>query len=925
MNTPIELFFVKKAFDLIKILGERLVELRRKRTDEINRIEKTFGNLDYLVPYYVVPHAQNVNPADFDEDDTGLIARNNVFDLLDQFLAGPPRYSHAFILSDAGMGKTSLLVMLELFYLNKFIQSDFNVNLYKLGSETIDEISKIESPQNTVLLLDALDEDQEAWESFYNRMQLLLQSTQSFRKVIITCRTQFFPIEHEEDGRIPGVVVLSGFYCSKIFLSPFTDEQVKEYLQKRFNVEKDRKKALKIVTKMHSLKFRPMLLSYVDFFLDKTHEFNDAYTVYKVLVDEWLNRELRKGVITNKSVIFEVCTNIANYMYKGKKRAIEFTEVRDHYMESKNFRSLEYMTIEGRSLLHRNSEGNFKFAHYSILEFFVAQNLLKDPNNLSNTDQVIRFIEDMLVYHDEKNASGINLSKVRLRGRTLPNVNFSGSVISGGDFEQSTLNKADFTSVQADGADFKGCQLSKTKFIGAKCDGSTFSNCVMNKSLMRDANFNQCDFDMVDLSESDLTNTSFVGGLLNKSILDKSELRGAKFNDCKMLSISIRGGCNISSVDFTNANMNGANLEDAIIQDCKFTGATLFEAKLSGVVIRNSNFENAHLSATLSNTKFDNVTLDKITADRGDFTSLVANYITCKDARLNGCRFDDSRISESDFTNALLDGASFNSSNISNSDMTGLKGSHISAEQSHIAKCTFKDAIIANIRLNQSNISGSTFEDAYLPSAYFANAVIKNTTMRRCTLTSSVFSEATLDSINFNGASLVKGRFDGARLKGGDFSNAILDGVIFAGASFENMNFHMARFNSETQWPDGQRPKDFVMLGPGITMRGQKLQNRDLTTADFSGANMTGSDFSGSNLSKASFKGANLERCDFTGANLAGANFAGAKLDRCNLVKAVLTGTDLTNASMTGALYNVETKFPEGLNLIDKNMRTVVS
>ena len=73
MTTPAELFFLKKAIDLIKQLGGHLIELRKSRATEINRIEKTFGNLDYLVPYYVVPDAQNVNPADFEEDDTEFI------------------------------------------------------------------------------------------------------------------------------------------------------------------------------------------------------------------------------------------------------------------------------------------------------------------------------------------------------------------------------------------------------------------------------------------------------------------------------------------------------------------------------------------------------------------------------------------------------------------------------------------------------------------------------------------------------------------------------------------------------------------------------------------------------------------------------------------------------------------------------------
>src|SRR5690606_10186677 len=135
--------------------------------------------------------------------------------------------------------------------------------------------------------------------------------------------------------------------------SPFTDEQVIEYLNKRFSDVGKRTEALKLVGKMHSLKFRPLLLSYIDLLVNRELGNYDSYTIYENLVDEWLNRELQKGTIKNKNAILNVCSDIAKYMYKEKKRDIDFSEVRELYQHSEESRSLEYMTIEGRSLLHR--------------------------------------------------------------------------------------------------------------------------------------------------------------------------------------------------------------------------------------------------------------------------------------------------------------------------------------------------------------------------------------------------------------------------------------------------------------------------------------------------------------------------------------------------------------------------------------------
>jgi len=63
-----------------------------------------------------------------------------------------------FILGDAGMGKTSLLLMLKLMDLGGFWPKKFTSYLHKLNEFTLETISKIENKKSTILLLDALDE-----------------------------------------------------------------------------------------------------------------------------------------------------------------------------------------------------------------------------------------------------------------------------------------------------------------------------------------------------------------------------------------------------------------------------------------------------------------------------------------------------------------------------------------------------------------------------------------------------------------------------------------------------------------------------------------------------------------------------------------------------------------------------------------------
>ena len=182
-----------------------------------------------------------------------------------------------FILSDAGMGKTSLLAMLKLTELTTFWPRQYNCELFKLGENTLTELKNIDEKRKTILLLDALDEDKTALGKVEQRVMEILDSIRGFHKVIITCRTQFFPALES-----PGKIEVGGYKCYAKYLSFFDNKKVDEYLRKRFFKKilffkiKDKRKintAKKIIDKMGSLRCRPMLLAHIDNFM-KNEEMN---------------------------------------------------------------------------------------------------------------------------------------------------------------------------------------------------------------------------------------------------------------------------------------------------------------------------------------------------------------------------------------------------------------------------------------------------------------------------------------------------------------------------------------------------------------------------------------------------------------------------------------------------------------------------
>jgi hypothetical protein len=406
-----EPFFI--SVEWIPLLWKKLMAIRDARATELASIGDTFGDPSELAKYYVQPRCQHPNPADYHEEEPGSVARSPVFDTLNDFLARKfttraDGKNQLFILSDAGMGKTSLLVMLKLVHLNGFWPPDYHCTLLKLGSDSLEKIRRIPDRSQTVLLLDALDEDPEAWDRVEDRLKEILSETDNFRRVIISCRTQFFPESGSDPFKNLGRVTVGSRFCPIIYLSLFDDHQIEEYLAKRFPdtwfekvFRRRNEKGLRsesIVLKMESLRFRPLLLAHVEDILDSTAPVWNEYTTYDALLTAWLTREERKSNgRVNAAELFKACTAIAEEMQIKGERHFSRKRLQTLLSKQPELEQLSLINLGGRSLLNRNSRGDYRFSHYTIQEFLMAkavlQAALRDRTaSFRNTDQISSFV-----------------------------------------------------------------------------------------------------------------------------------------------------------------------------------------------------------------------------------------------------------------------------------------------------------------------------------------------------------------------------------------------------------------------------------------------------------------------------------------------------------------------------------------------------
>jgi len=282
----------------------------------------------------------------------------------------------------------------------------YKIRFYPFGDARIlEQIKKIKPGEvtNTILLLDAFDEDKKLNlstelnglsddERFRRRLDEIIETVRDFREVVITSRTQYFPGQENQpyELKIPRFDEKGFHKLAKFYLSPFDSKEITRYLNKKYGVlkfwnQKKKQIATTIINNSPKLMVRPMLLSYIDFLVESKQEFKNTYQIYETLVDKWIEREANKRKPKTSD-----CEKFKKDLHKYSQLvAVEIYRQRTHTdmlslkkdaackIVDQNNLGLSNYEITGQSLLTRDAEGNWKFAHKSILEFLLAKEAVK--------------------------------------------------------------------------------------------------------------------------------------------------------------------------------------------------------------------------------------------------------------------------------------------------------------------------------------------------------------------------------------------------------------------------------------------------------------------------------------------------------------------------------------------------------------------
>lgn len=389
------LWSIWKGYLFIKSeMGKRRMSSQLQEL-EMNSLIRSFQENDILNAQknYIIPYCSNIDPSNQDDLRTVVGVRESIFSALDNELNQTSDSRHILVLADSGMGKTTLL--LNIFMREQRISTNKRkrIALVALGrSDALDQIKDITNHRDTILLLDAFDEDTEAIKNYKERMNEIMNAAADCKAVVMTCRTQFF----SQESSIPketGILrvharragVSSTHAWKSIYLQPFDNSQVTEYIESviPWTNFKHRKKAKRLVAQIPELAIRPMLLALIPELASSKKDAHNLWDLYVFMVDQWLARESKW---IDRDELIRISMRLAvDLVLNRSERKTERIPLDDLMsLLGMNRESIESWKLTGRSLLNRDANGNYKFAHRSIMEFLFIRAFIEGNNDCAS-------------------------------------------------------------------------------------------------------------------------------------------------------------------------------------------------------------------------------------------------------------------------------------------------------------------------------------------------------------------------------------------------------------------------------------------------------------------------------------------------------------------------------------------------------------
>ncbi|HYO54562.1 pentapeptide repeat-containing protein, partial [Archangium sp.] len=412
------------------------------------------------------------------------------------------------------------------------------------------------------------------------RLSELLGVAEGGGRVVVSSREHYFESEstlHSTAAQALSQALGASAGLSRLTFRPFDRAQVQELVERVLPSPQKIEEALRRIQGTYDLMdlvTRPLLLGMVLTSLeriDPTARVAPA-DIYEAYLRDWLAQTPEDGESLTHAQKQEFAEALAEELWRQGTSSCSWRELRKTVRERLGRQLPEHLTpaavfrdIEGGAFFVREGEENYRFAHKSFLEYFLARALAEtleaQPKPALNTRpftrEVAAFLGEVLRRQtgDALEAPAVRALQAALRtggtaGDTTRSVAANalrllhGLAVWARDGRRWIPEQADLRGVDLAGEDLRGARLGTALLAG------------------------------VNLAGADLSGAELAGAELSGAVLAGARLEGA----------SLRGA-NAAGADFTQAEATG----------CDATAAVLTRAVLTQSVWLGGHWEGAEL------------------------------------------------------------------------------------------------------------------------------------------------------------------------------------------------------------------------------------------------------------------------------------------------------------------------------------------
>ncbi|MCB2264120.1 MAG: pentapeptide repeat-containing protein, partial [Candidatus Thiosymbion ectosymbiont of Robbea hypermnestra] len=398
-------------------------------------------------------------------------------------------------------------------------------------------------------------------------------------RLVMTCRSHFFQTLRDQIGALAGrqrEIIKAEDYLW-VTLLPFGREQVETYFRQVFAAAPERaERVLEMLDRIHDLRglsSRPYNLRLIQDqveTLEAIHRQGGRVGIadlYEGLVEQWTDRDSPKHRLDRDHKL-RLMERLAHRLWSRKQKSLDYRELENWlldqlladprrqlayraYLDRENGADILQEDLRNASFLVREGEAGFRFAHTSILEFFLARALLRaleqasDPDPTGDPEQALAawripipspetldFLGELLRTTDQTTWQPA-LRTIREHYRP----GSSELLLAYG----LHAHRHGLPAPSLVGMDLTGADLKDWRFAGpATGPPLNLSRIRLTGCRLMNARFRRIDLTDADLTRADLTRAELWEGSARNARFQDADLTGARFHSLDLTSADLR-------------------------------------------------------------------------------------------------------------------------------------------------------------------------------------------------------------------------------------------------------------------------------------------------------------------------------------------------------------------------------------------------